>query len=217
MLKEKKHIPTLHFVTQKNAIGKTPWEQAELACKGGAKWVSLRTNNMSYAELLPMTLKTQQVCKKFGATFIIVDNILLAKEVKADGIHLASNTTTIDQARSFLGENAIIGSPANNFTDIKLAVELGADYIALGPTRFTRSQRKNESIIGPASFLMIKRKCIEFNIDIPLIATGGVAPDDLDIFLDLGMSGIAVSSAITMSENPSLETEDIISRLKQLA
>mgnify|MGYP001985939289 CR=1 FL=1 len=215
MLKKKKDIPSLHFVTQNSAMGRTPWQQAELACRGGAKWVSLRTKNMTYAELLPTTLKTKEVCQHFGAIFIVNDNLLLAKEVQADGIHLATNHTPVDQARMYLGENAIIGAPANSFEDLKKAVNLGADYIALGPTRFTKTTEKMMPIIGPAKFLTIKRMCIEQNINIPLIATGGVALEDLDIFLDLGMNGIAVSSGINMSADPTLETEDILSHLNR--
>lgn len=215
MSSQNKIIPSLHYVTQNMAQGRMPWEQAELACRGGARWVSLRTKDMSYAELLPTALKTKEVCEHFGATFIVNDNVLLAKEVNADGVHLGRGDVPVDQARMFLGNEAYIGSTANNFEDIQRAVLLGADYIALGPTRFTKSKEMMSPIIGPAKFLMIKRKCIEFKIDIPMIATGGVAPEDLEIFLDLGMHGIAVSSGINMSEDPTFETKDIILKLKE--
>jgi thiamine-phosphate pyrophosphorylase len=210
-----KRIPSLHFVTQNMAMGRRPWEQAELACRGGATWVSLRTKGMSYTQLLPTAFQTKEVCDHFGAIFIVNDNLLLAKEVKADGVHLGRGDVPIDQARMYLGNAAYIGVTANSFDDIKRAVELGADYIGLGPTRFTKSKAMMSPIIGPAKFLTIKRKCIQFNVDIPLIATGGVSPDDLEIFLDLGMNGIAVSSGINMSQDPVLETQGIITQLKK--
>ena len=214
MYSKKKIIPSLHYVTQNRAMGRTPSEQTELACRGGAKWVSLRTKKMSYAELLPAAMKTKEVCDHFGAVFIVNDNVLLAKEVHADGVHLGRGDVPVDQARHYLGDAAYIGATANNFEDIKRSYELGADYIALGPTRFTKSKEMMSPIIGPAKFLTIKRQCIEANINIPLIATGGVSPDDLDIFLDLGMDGIAVSSGINLSQNPTYETQGIITRLE---
>lgn len=213
-----KKISPLHFVTQNSAMSRLPWEQAELACKGGATWVSLRTTQMSYGELLPTALKTQEVCKHFDATYIINNNVLLAKEINADGVHLGTRDIPVDQARQFLGDHTIIGATANSFDDIKRAVDLGADYVAVGPTRFSKSKELTGSIISPSKFLTIKRMCIQQNITTPLIATGGVSPEDLEIFLDLGLNGISVSSGINMSQDPTFETKDIITKLhKKLA
>lgn len=217
MFSKEKMIPALHFVTQNIAQGNKPWEQAELACLGGARWVSLRTTDMSYGELLPTALRTQEVCEHYKARFIINDNVLLAKEIGADGVHLGRTDVPVDQARDYLGDAAYIGATANNFEDIQRAVYLGADYIALGPTRFTKSKELKSLIVSPSKFLIIKKKCISAHLDIPLIATGGVSSDDLDIFLDLGMHGIAVSSSINMSADPVAETKEILTKLNTVA
>lgn len=216
MFSKEKIIPSLHFVTQNIAQGHRPWEQAELACRGGARWVSLRTTDMSYGELLPTALRTQEVCEHYKARFIVNDNVLLAKEICADGVHLGRTDVPVDQARDYLGDAAYIGSTANNFEDIQRAVYLGVDYIALGPTHFSKSKELKSLIVNPSNFLMIKRKCIEAHLYVPLIATGGVSSDDLEIFLDLGMHGIAVSSSINMSEDPVFETEKLLLKLNSV-
>ena len=190
-----------------------PWEQARAACENGAKWVSMRTRFMSYAEMLPIARRTRAVCRAHNAQFIINNNVSLAQELNADGVHLTRLDIPVDQARHILGDNKIIGASVNSFEDIKAAYELGANYVALGPTKFTKSVDQSKKIITPAQFLCVKKQCIDAKIRIPIIASGGVTPDDLDIYLHLGLDGIAVSHNLAYGHNLTNASEFLFSLL----
>lgn len=189
----KKNIPNLQFVTTASRDDIPAWEQAEQACQGGARWISLRTNYNSYKELLPIAEKTQYVCKKYKAKFIVNSNIILAKYLKSDGIHLNPKDSPVDQARLFLGKDVIIGKSTNNFDETRLAYGMGADYVALGPTRFNHNQGLTKPLVTVSQFVEIKKRCQFEMIDIPIIARGGLNPEDFELFMELGLDGVAIT------------------------
>ncbi len=76
-----KAISKLHYIT-------TNASMAEQACAGGVDWIQLRLKNVSYDEYKTVALEVQAVCKKYNATFIINDNIKLALDLGADGVHV---------------------------------------------------------------------------------------------------------------------------------
>lgn len=210
---KKKLIPNLHFVTVASRDEIPAWEQAKQACEGGARWISIRTTYNSYKELLPIAEKTQDVCKKYGAKFIVNSNIILAKYLKADGIHLHHKDAPVDQARLFLGKNVIVGFSAGNFDEIRLGYGMGADYVSLGPTSFHHNQGLVNPIISVSQFVEIKKRCQFEMIDIPIIARGGLSQDDFELFMELGLDGVAISYN---SENNLTVTDRTMSLIKQL-
>jgi thiamine-phosphate pyrophosphorylase len=210
-ISSKHSIPSLHFVTQNEGVLLPPWEQARKACENGSSWISMRTRFLSYAEILPIARRTRAVCRSYGAKFIVNNNINLAVELNADGVHLTKLDIPVDHARHILGEKKIIGASVNNLEDIIKAAELGADYVALGPTKFTASFDQSKKIITTSQFLCIKKQCVDAKIQIPMIATGGITTEDLDIFLHLGLDGIAVSHQLALGHNLSTASEFLYS------
>lgn len=187
-------------------------QQIENACKGGAKWISLRVKGKSYVELKKLSLDALALCRKYDAKLIINDNALLVKEIGADGVHLGRNDMPVDQARLILGKDAIIGRSANTFEEIVFAYKLNADYVALGPMRFTRSREHLNPVLGIEIIKGFIDQCNELNINIPIIATGGVLTDDVSILMEIGVFGVAAAAAITSSDNPLQITEEFIAR-----
>ena len=117
-------------------------DSIQLALEGGCRWIQLRMKDASDQELLDTAKQAFDLCQKYGATFIIDDNVLAAKQVGAHGVHLGKNDMPINEARKILGPEAIIGGTANTFDDICAHVAAGANYIGCGPFRFT-STKKN--------------------------------------------------------------------------
>src|ERR1035438_4698604 len=97
----KKSISRLHYITQ-DIAGFTHPQLVELACIGGANWVQLRVKNKQYDEWLKIALETKSICKKYGARLIINDNIQIAKEISADGVHLGKEDMSPNEARKIL-------------------------------------------------------------------------------------------------------------------
>jgi thiamine-phosphate pyrophosphorylase len=153
----------------------------------------------------------QQMCKDYDATFIIDDNVALAKKINADGVHLGKNDMPVAEARKMLGKQFIIGGTVNTFDDILQHLQ-GAtpNYFGCGPFRFTSTKKNLALTLGCEGYRNIIAKMREKSINIPLIAIGGICKNDIPDLLDCGVNGIALSSSIINDENPVTEMREII-------
>ena len=119
------------------------------------------------------------------------------------------------EARALLGPQKIIGATANTFGDIERAAAQGADYIGLGPFRFTRTKEKLSPILGIEGYREILARCAERGIRLPVVAIGGITAADVDALMATGIAGIALSGALLNAENPAEETKKITNILKK--
>lgn len=192
-------ISKFQYITQE-VKGSTHSELAESACKGGVDWVQLRIKNKSQDKCLEAAIKTEAICKKYHAKFIINDHVSIVKTVRADGVHLGQSDMSVREARTILGDSYIIGGTANTFEDIKKLANEGVNYIGLGPFRFTETKKNLSPLLGIEGYVRIMEECKKHNITIPIIAIGGITLTDVESIIKTGVYGIAVSSAINLSE-----------------
>ncbi len=202
-------IPKLQFITQESEQY-THLQQVEFACKGGIEWVQLRVKDKPYEEWLDIAKETKKICDKYDVTLIINDNVTIAREVYAHGVHLGQEDMHSDDARKILGNNFIVGVTANTFEQVKNHSDNGADYIGLGPFRFTKTKLNLSPVIGLEGYKLIMEKCRKENIDVPIFAIGGIKSDDFADILNTGIYGIAISSLIVNSENIIDTTKNIV-------
>ena len=184
------------------------------ALAGGCKWIQLRMKGATDEEVRPIAQKVKEWCKEQNATFLIDDRVQLVKEVGADGVHLGKNDMPIAETRKILGDDFIIGGTANTFEDIKAHYEAGADYIGCGPFRFTTTKEKLSPILGLEGYREIIQKMKAENIDIPIVAIGGITKEDIPDIMKTGVNGIALSGCILNAKDPAAETHDIIEMMK---
>lgn len=203
-------ISHLHYITQD--IPEYPhWQLAEEACKAGADWVQLRVKGKDYKEWKYIAQKTQEICVKYNAMLIVNDNVELAQEILADGVHLGKTDLKPGIVRTILGKNFIIGGTANTFEDIICIQPEEVDYIGLGPFRFTATKEKLSPILGIKGYEQIIKECRGKNIKIPVIAIGGIRQEDVTELMKTGIHGIAVSSAINLSDNKEVSVKEFLS------
>lgn len=202
-----KNISKLHFITT-NAV------DAEKACKGGADWIQLRVKDKSPEEWKAIAIETKTVCRKNNAKLIINDNVQLASEIGADGVHLGKEDMSPDKARMILGTDHIIGGTANTWDDIKMLAKLKVDYIGLGPYHYTKTKAKLSPILGLEGYVNLVKHCTLEKISLPIIAVGGIQLNDVNIILKTGVFGVAVSSAISGSDNIETETTKFLREIK---
>ncbi len=202
-------ISRLHYITQ-DIPNFTHYELAEEACKGGACWIQLRIKSSSYNDWEDVAFKTKEVCNNYNAKLIINDNVEIAKTVNADGVHLGKNDMSPAEARKILGDDFIIGGTANTFEDVERLSRTGVDYIGVGPFRYTTTKQKLSPTLGLEGYQSILNKCRDVNIKIPIIAIGGIQPDDISGLLQTGIYGIAVSSAINLAKDKTLMTKQFL-------
>ncbi|MBQ0057117.1 MAG: thiamine phosphate synthase [Bacteroidales bacterium] len=189
-------------------------DSVKIALEGGCKWVQLRMKNATEDEIRPLALEAQRLCKEAGATFIIDDHVMLVKEIGADGVHLGKNDMPIDEARRILGKDYIIGGTANTFEDVVMHYRNGADYIGCGPFRFTTTKEKLSPVLGIEGYETIVRKMREADIQLPIVAIGGINREDIPDLIKTGITGIALSGTVLRSDNPVEEMRNLIKLLK---
>lgn len=187
------------------------FDAARLALEGGCRWIQLRMKEASEAEVEAEAIRVRDLCRKYGATFIIDDHVALAKKVQADGVHLGKNDMPIEEARRILGDAFIIGGTANSFEDVKRHWQAGANYIGCGPFRFTTTKKNLSPILGLEGYRQILQQMKAAGITLPVVAIGGITYEDIPDILQTGVSGIALSGSILRAENPVEEVRRILS------
>lgn len=208
-----KQIANLQFITHFTEKY-TYLDGVRMALEGGCKWVQLRMKDTSDPGIRPIALEVKALCHIHHATFIIDDRVELVKELHADGVHLGKNDMPVNEARKLLGNEYIIGGTANTFEDIRRLHSQGADYIGCGPFRFTTTKKNLSPIIGLDGYRKLIKQMKKENIHIPVVAIGGITPDDIPPILETGIRGIALSGTILRADSPVEEMRNIISIIK---
>ena len=195
-------------------------DSARIALEGGCRWIQLRMKDADESLMEETALIVQKMCRDYGATFIIDDNVHLVKKIKANGVHLGKNDMPIIEAREILGDDFIIGGTVNCFEDILNSCQLSVisyqpnanvlNYFGCGPFRFTSTKKNLAPILGLEGYENIISNMKRNNIDIPLVAIGGITKDDISDILKTGVDGIALSGSILRAENPVEEMKSIV-------
>ena len=187
----------------------------EAVLNGGCRWVQLRMKNASDSEFVNTGLIVSDMCRRHAAVFVIDDRVHLVNELRADGVHLGKNDVPVAEARRILGADKIIGATANTFDDICRAVADGADYVGLGPYRFTTTKEKLSPVLGIAGYDAIMKQCRAGGITVPVVAIGGILETDVPEILATGVAGIAMSGALLNAGDPAEETEKILQLIER--
>ncbi|MGY5355063.1 thiamine phosphate synthase [Wenyingzhuangia sp. IMCC45467] len=190
-------INKLHYISQ-GATPKEHLENIQKACASGAELVQLRLKNLSDKKILKTALEAREITNHFQTRLIINDHYKIAKEVKADGVHLGKTDTCPTIVRKELATWQIIGGTANTLEDCKNLLDKNIDYIGLGPFRFTTTKENLSPVLGLDGYTVILE---ELQTETPIIAIGGITENDIAELLKTGVSGIAMSGEITRDFN----------------
>ena len=202
----------IQFITHSNK--RYDYEEgARLALEGGCRWIQLRMKDAQEVDFLLAAKQIGAMCKEYGATFILDDHVELVGITGADGVHLGKNDMPVDEARNQLGANRIIGGTANTFEDVERLWRQGANYIGCGPYRFTTTKKNLSPVLGLDGYRHIISKMKAHDINLPVVAIGGILQPDIKDVMATGVSGIAVSGAILNAENPVEEMKRFIDSL----
>ncbi|EOR94173.1 Thiamin-phosphate pyrophosphorylase [Arcticibacter svalbardensis MN12-7] len=193
-------IDQLQYISQPAADG-SHLTAIKIALEAGCKWIQLRIKNQSPEEIRQCAIAALKLCKFHGAKLIINDHPEIALSIGADGVHLGLEDMPVTLARKVVGKDMLIGGTANTFQQVQQRMTEGVDYIGLGPFRFTTTKEKLSPILGLHGYTGILKQMNEAQISIPVIAIGGIVADDLQEIGKTGVHGVALSGAITFSEN----------------
>lgn len=185
-------------------------EGIRMALEGGCRWIQLRMKDAPAEEIIACVEEVLPLCRRHGAKFLLDDHVELVRQLGADGVHLGKNDMPVDEARTILGPDIIIGGTANTIEDIIRLHKQGADYIGCGPFRFTTTKKNLSPILGLDGYKSIVLKMKELGITLPIVAIGGITVEDIPAVMGTGVSGIALSGAILGAPDPVEMTARII-------
>ncbi|REC56000.1 thiamine phosphate synthase [Chryseobacterium piscium] len=172
----------------------------------GIKWIQVRWKNAPENEFIRLCEISKKLCADNQSVCIINDDVQIAKDIDADGVHLGLKDTSIEISRQILGKNKIIGGTANSISDVLQRMNESCDYIGLGPLRFTSTKEQLSPILGFEGYKKIIQTLKEKSLEIPKIfAIGGVVLEDIQFLQQIGIYGVAVSGQIT--NQPSITKE----------
>lgn len=187
--------------------GLTHVEIARRAIAGGADVIQLRDKRMGGRELLNSAVQIRALTKKAGVLFIVNDRLDIALSCGADGVHLGQDDMPARLARPLCPPGFIIGVSAGTLEEAVQAVRDGADYIGLGPICYTGSKKDAGPVCGFDLITQVKR-----NVSLPVVAIGGIGPDNVQDAIAAGADGLAVISAVVSQDDIALAAK----RLKSL-
>ncbi|WP_410005284.1 thiamine phosphate synthase [Aequorivita nionensis] len=190
-------IPKLHYITQGNSV-KEHLENIQKACNAGTELVQLRLKGISEKKILKAAQEAREITAHFQTRLIINDYYKIAKEVKADGVHLGKTDSCPTVARKHLYSWQIIGGTANTIQDCETLLDKQVNYISLGPFRATKTKTDLPPLLGLAGYTAITGV---LKTGTPIIGVGDITTDDITDILATGISGVAVSRAITRNFN----------------
>ncbi len=187
---DKKNL-SLYAVTDRSWLGtESLYSQVKKAIDGGVTFVQLREKELAQEAFYKEALEIQALCRGKNIPFVINDNVALAKEIDADGVHVGQEDMEAGDVRSLLGPDKIIGVSAHSVEEALLAEKRGADYLGVGAA-FSTNSKKDVSCISHETIREICRA-----VQIPVIAIGGINETNIEELKGTGICGVAVISAI---------------------
>ncbi len=203
---ELKPIGRLHVLTDQELQGRfTHLELAELAIAGGADTIQFRQKNGCTRQLIETARQMRETCARAGVAFIVNDRLDVALACGADGVHLGQDDFPIGLARTWLGEEKIIGGSAANLAEALACREQGADYVGFGPVFPTASKDDAGPVSGLETLSEVARR-----LGMPVIAIGGIGKKNAAEVMGAGAHGIAVISAVCCQPDPAEATRRLV-------
>ncbi len=174
------------------------------ALRGGVSTLQYRAKGKAYGERVAEGGELKRLCTRFGTTFIVNDDLQLAKELDADGVHLGQDDGAVAEARALLGPSKVIGKSTHNLDEAVRAELDGADYIGFGAIYPTGS--KTVSHLPGVEGL----ESIRGTIKIPIVAIGGITADSACRVIDAGADALAVISSVLSSPRPDIAAAELL-------
>ena len=196
-----------YLVTQADLSADRSTEDiVDAALAGGIDMVQVREKHAPARQQLACTRALRGPTADAGVSLLVNDRVDIALAADADGVHLGDDDIPIEDARTLLGEDAIVGRSVSTVEAAREAEAAGADYLGVGAVYTTGSKDvdDDEQAIG-----LQRIRDIAAAVDIPVVGIGGITPDNAADVAAAGADGVAVITAITQADDPEQATDDL--------
>ncbi|MCI9122183.1 MAG: thiamine phosphate synthase [Oscillibacter sp.] len=184
--------------------------KVEAAVRGGVRIVQLREKHLDPAAFLAEARDFTALCRRLGAVSIINDCPEIALEAEADGVHVGQSDLEAGRVRQLLGPDKLLGVSAHSPEEARRALEAGADYLGAGAAFATGTKSDAKPITRETL------RAITAAVDLPVVAIGGVNPDNILELKGLGLAGAAVVSGIFGRPDPEAAARQLLALAEQL-
>ena len=195
-----KELLKLYFICgTTTCLGKDLYTVVEDALKGGITLFQFREKGegaLDGKDKVELAIKLQDLCKKYNVPFIVNDDIELALEIDADGVHVGQDDLGVDEIRKLM-PNKIIGLSIGNEEELKQSKVEYVDYVGVGPVYVTQSKDDAGGAIGYEGLELMRR----FLPQMPLVAIGGIQTQHIKDVMKTNVDGVSIISAISYSDN----------------
>jgi len=196
----KKYISKFHYLTR-DLPNRSHLEQVNIACEAGANWIQYRCLTKPDDELIDEINEIAVTCDDWGATLILTNHYHLLERVDAQGVHIEDFDANFKDIRTCIGDDKTLGASATNIVRLLNVQNTGVvDYCGYGPFAHTDTKPNNEPLLGFEGYRELQKHP---EIEIPVIAVGGIQLTDVEHILETGVYGIAVSAAVNLAVDPS--------------
>lgn len=201
MLTLDKNKLQLYFIAGTNDVGERKLvDVLESALKGGITAFQLREkgeNALKGEELKALAEQCLALCKSYEVPFIVNDDVDLAVEIEADGVHIGQDDGVVSEVREKIGPVKILGVSTHTKEEALIASDAKADYIGVGPLYETKSKKNAGQAVGPELVQEVVRELP----GLPIVGIGGISERKARTVVGAGASGVAVISAIAGAED----------------
>jgi len=202
----------LCVITDAAMIGNRSMEQVVVgAIDGGATLIQYRDKSANMRRQYDAASALRGVVNGKGVPFIVNDHVDLALGVGADGVHLGQDDLPAGAARRILAEDAGVGVSVGSGAEALEAEVAGADYVSIGPLYATGTKPDAGPVVNREVVNEIVR-----TVNIPVVAIGGIDGSNVAEVMRLGISGVAVVSAVMTADDPTRAAREIVDSMHML-
>ncbi|MGD6730590.1 MAG: thiamine phosphate synthase [Pleomorphochaeta sp.] len=185
------------------------YDIVEQALEGGSTMIQVREKTLDKNSFIKEVKSILPLCHRYGVPLIVNDDIQVALESKADGIHLGQSDLNSNNINKVVPQSMILGISAQNINQALKAEKMGASYLGVGAV-FTTDTKRDASVLNP--FIL---KEIAQSVNIATVAIGGINNNNIKLLENTSIAGISLISAIFAQDNIQQATSDILSIIKR--
>ena len=187
------------------------YDQVCAAIDGGVSCVQLREKQLDESDFLAQARLIGKLCRARRVPFIINDNVEIAAQTGADGVHVGQEDLEAGRARELLGPDKLIGVSAHSVEEALAAQAAGADYLGVGAAFVTGTKTDAKPISRETI------RAITAAVDIPVVAIGGISHDNILELKNCGLDGVAVVSALFAQADVKAAAEELLRLSEEIA
>jgi thiamine-phosphate pyrophosphorylase len=184
-------VAGLYAITTEDADTDRLAHKVQAALEGGASLIQYRSKSPDPKARRAQAERLLAVCRRAGAPLIVNDDLELALAIGADGVHLGRDDGDVAEARTRLGTDRLLGVSCYDRLELAIAaVAAGADHVAFGSV-FASPTKPGAARASSALFTQARAR-----LRVPIVAIGGITPDNARLVIEAGADAVAVISAI---------------------